>query len=134
MTCPDLERLFAALHEDGAESEIDAHLATCSECRENLKIIREIPSLFRPEERIPEGLLGRTMAALGAEGGAVRYGRVAGLQVLVAGVLGLLTALFILLGTDVGGSPEWMVLLSLAVGGVCGAFRAQAGSGPREGA
>lgn len=133
MACPDLERLLRALREERDDAEFDRHLTTCSECRENFRILREIPSLFRPVEQVPEELLRKTMDGVRALEGHPPARQVPAAQVLATAFLGLLTALFVLLGTGAGGSPGWMLLFSLAVGGACGAFRAQAGSGPWEG-
>ncbi|PYN76747.1 MAG: hypothetical protein DMD97_10975 [Candidatus Rokuibacteriota bacterium] len=69
MTCHDVRELFSALIDEALDASerrtVDAHLATCAECRRELERLRSTVALLHAVEpaRTPAGFVDRVLAA-----------------------------------------------------------------------
>ncbi|MBT8396748.1 MAG: hypothetical protein KJN92_07270 [Gemmatimonadetes bacterium] len=120
MSCPDIDSLVDFHATRGPDREFEAHLENCAFCRSDLEILGRISAAFRPEAEVPERLIRRVMAALPGPDSAEELQRRPVAQTLVAGVLGSVTALTAVVGSEsVGsGSLPQLLLFSLGVGAV----------------
>ncbi len=117
MNCPDTNRLIELVAGGRDDVELQDHLRACSSCQAELRLIQELPAAFRPEFEVPEALVQRVMSGL-AEAPTGRRGRIPGLQLVAACVLGTLTALATIVATGSmgAGGPVELLAFSLVAG------------------
>ena len=118
MKCPDINRLIDVAGGAPPDTELEAHLSSCSSCRADLGLLQEIQALFRPEEEVPEHLVQRVLATLDSEEAALEKRRMNVPQAALSGVLGAMTTFAVLVVTGSTGTenPADMVLFSLGLG------------------
>lgn len=61
MKCPDLDRLIDVSNEDTLDGDIERHLETCSSCRANLELLREIREALDPDIEVTDHLIDRVV-------------------------------------------------------------------------
>ena len=118
MSCPDINRLIDLLDDPQSDAELLTHLEECPSCQVEYRLIQEIPAAFRPEFEVPEALVQRVMADIAVSTPPSGKTRVPAVQVLAAGVFGLITAVAAIVATGSGGAgnPLDLLLFSLGVG------------------
>jgi predicted anti-sigma-YlaC factor YlaD len=124
MSCPDIDHLIDLAAGATADAELQAHLESCSSCRGDLLLIRELPGAFRRELEIPDPLVQRIMADVGVLRAREESRRGIRTQIVSTAILGSLTTAGVVFLTGAGTlAPAPLLTFSLSVGALAAATR-----------
>ncbi len=120
MNCPETDRLIDYQVDQVRSPEIEAHLESCSSCREDLRIVRRIHAEYQQEIEVPESLIQRVLAGLPEPDRSPEGQRLPRTQTLISGLLWSLTAMAAVVAVESVGTADvsQLLLFSFCVGAV----------------
>ena len=120
MSCPDIERIIDLVAGDEIDPEAHTHLQTCSECRAQLTLLREVRSALDPELSVPPEMIEAAFeAAVPPRRRRSTAASVSVVERFVAGALGGVTVLLTLVGTQaVGDATPSQILIWITLAGI----------------
>ena len=124
MSCPDLDRLIDLYH-GLSDPELERHVSACPLCQADLEAILLLPVVWETEVDLPDALVERVLATVPVVEGRPERSRESFNQRLVTGLLGSVTAAFVLLasGSYDASGPKLLLMLSLVAGALSGMVR-----------
>ena len=124
MSCPDLDRLIDLYH-GLSDPELGRHVSACPSCQADLEAILLLPVVWETEVDLPDALVERVLATVPVVEGRPERSGESFTQRLVTGLLGFVTAAFVLLasGSSEAGGPMLLLILSLVAGALSGMVR-----------